>query len=380
MIGDEIKFRKEGNGFGIMEKNSRKKTGKINQLAGILRQDFSNSLLKDGERVASAREIADRFKISIPTAHEVINQLVREGMLFRVRGSGTFIRRRKDHRSLRIALLDTPAMPVPKSLYDVFVSQINHIYDLLCSRNYQVQVISYFDLREPRSALDLLRSFDGLMVANTYVDDYTLPLLQKCGIPFVVFHHNYQIDRPFCQVFGDMTIGMEEALELVSPGRLNQAIVFTEHTPTGDALTRQWLAALKNRGIESGQVKTVTIDLTRRSSECYKYIRVYGKAAAEGIILTATDGLAYNLINAFMLENYQPGKDFHLISCGNREAQGFRFADEPMITSIGVSEEQTINETVKLLLRLIDEPSDCIYHIRIPSRLVIRKSFTGQNQ
>ena len=380
MITDEIKFRKEGNGFGIMEKNSRKKTGKINQLAGILRQDFSSSLLKDGERVASAREIADRFKISIPTAHEVINQLVREGMLFRVRGSGTFIRRNKEHRGLRIALLDTPSMPVPQSLYNVFVAEIDHIYNLLCSRKYQVQVIPYFELRNRVSALELLKSFDGLLVAKTYLDSYSFPLLRESGVPFVVFRHNYQLDQPCCQVFGDMTTGMNDALDRVSPPLLNDPVIFTECTSTGEALCRQWKEALWKRRGENSAVETVTIDLYRRSQECYKYVRVYCGKLAGRLILTTTDGLAYNLIDAFMLENYQPGKDFQLISCGNREAQGFRFADEPMITSIGVSEEQTINETVKLLLRLIDEPSDCLYHIRIPSKLVIRKSFTGQNQ
>ena len=363
-----------------MEKTARKKTGKINHIAGILRQDFSSSLLKDGEKVASAREIALRFKISVPTAHEVVNLLVREGLLYRVRGSGTFIRRDKNHQTLRIGLLDIPPVPVPQSLNEVFLAQIDHLYKLLCSRNFQVQIIPYFELVNRPAALEILRSFDGLLVANSYLDRYTIPLLRECRIPFVVFRHNYQIEEPFCQVFGDLTTGMDEALKLVPPALLSRPVIFTEQTPNGEAMSRLWKESLLRHGVKPEQIETVTVNINRRSMECHKYVRVYCRNLMQRIILNTTDGLAYNLIEAFMLENFQPGKDFHLISCGNREAQGFRFADEPMITSIGVPEEKVINEAVKLLLRLIEEPSDCVYHIRIPSELVIRKSFTGQNQ
>ncbi len=363
-----------------MGKIGTKKTGKINHIAGILRQEFSSSLLKDGERVASAREIASRFKISVPTAHEVINLLVREGLLYRIRGSGTFIRRNKEHSGLRIALLDTPSMPVPQSLYNVFVAEIDHIYKLLCSRKYQVQVVPYFELRNRVPALELLKSFDGLLVAKTYLDSYSFPLLCESGVPFVVFRHNYQLEQPCCQVFGDMTTGMNDALDRVSPPLLKDPVIFTECTSNGEALCRQWKEALWKRRGDNSPVETAAINQYRRSQECYKYVRVYCGKLVGRLILTATDGLAYNLIDALMLENYQPGKDFQLISCGNREAQGFRFADEPMITSIGVSEEKIISESIKLLLRLIEDPSDCLYHVRIPSELVIRKSFTGQNQ
>ena len=363
-----------------MEKTARKKTGKINHIAGILRQDFSSSLLKDGEKVASAREIALRFKISVPTAHEVVNLLVREGLLYRVRGSGTFIRRDKNHQTLRIGLLDIPPVPVPQSLNEVFLAQIDHLYKLLCSRNFQVQIIPYFELVNRPAALEILRSFDGLLVANSYLDRYTIPLLRECRIPFVVFRHNYQIEEPFCQVFGDLTTGMDEALKLVPPALLSRPVIFTEQTPNGEAMSRLWKESLLRHGVKPEQIETVTVNINRRSMECHKYVRVYCRNLMQRIILNTTDGLAYNLIEAFMLENFQPGKDFHLISCGNREAQGFRFADEPMITSIGVPEEKVINEAVKLLLRLIEEPSDCVYHIRIPSELVIRKSFIGSGQ
>ena len=361
-------------------KEKRKKDGKISRIAGILRQDFSSALLKDGERVASAREVASRFNISIPTAHDAINQLVKEGLLYRVKGSGTFIRRDKRHSSLRIALLDAPAMPVPQSLYDVFVAEINHIYDLLCSRRYQVQVISYFELRDRAKALELLRSFNGLLVANTYLDRYSFPLLRESGIPFVVFRHYYEIPLPCSQVYGDLTCGMEEALTQVSPDRLENPVIFTENTATGAAVGRLWQNVLQKQGIAPEQTEPVVIDFNRRSHECYKYVRVYYKKLTERLILAATDGLAYNLIDALLLEGYQPGRDFQLISCGNREAQGFRFADEPLISSIGVPEEKIINEAVKMLLMLIENPSDCIYHSKIPSRLVIRKSFTGRVQ
>lgn len=329
--------------------------------------------------MASAREVASRFGISLPTAHEIINQLVKEGLLYRVRGSGTFIRRDKTRDSLRIALLDMPVRAVPQSLYHVFEEEINHIYNLLRSRNFQVQIISYFELRNRVQALELLRSFDGLLISFTYLDQYSFPLFQESKTPFVVFLHSYEIDQPCSQVYADFLPGMMEALKLVVPSRRENPVIFTETNVSCQASCDLWKKSLQNFGIPSEKIETVVIDYLRRSFECYKYVRVYHEKLAKKLILTSSDGLACDLIAAFMLENYQPGKDFHVISCGDREAQGFRFSDEPMITSIGVPEKQIINEAVKLLLRLIESPSDCIYLTKIPSRLTIRKSFTGQD-
>ena len=348
------------------------KTGKIKKTADILRRELTASSLPHGTRYASAREIAGRFSLSLPTAHEVLKTLVDEELLYRVRGSGTFIRQCSSEKTYNIALLDMPAMPVPQSLYDVFAARIEHMIEALRRRNCQVKVIPYYELREEKNALELLRSFDGLLVANTYLDAYSKKLFSDSGVPLVVFGHSYELQVPFSQVFDNMIQGMCDTLAEIPLSILKTAVIFTEN----NNLVSLWKEALAGQGVDTNKTEVITIDLKKRSLECYKNVRVHCKRLEQRLILTTTDGLAYNIIDAFILEGLQPGRDFHLISCGDREGLGFRFAEKPMITSIGANEELLMSEAVDLLLRRIENPSGVVYQARIPTYLVYRKSFT----
>ena len=349
-----------------------KKTGKIEKTAFLLRQELAASTFIPGSRYFSAREIAERFGLSRPTAHEVLNLMVRENLLYRVRGSGTFVRSCQLPQQYRIALLDTPAMPVPQSLYEVFAARIDRMTEELQKHHCQVQVISYFELRDPVRALELLRSFDGILSANTYIDPYSIELFQTAGKPLVVFGHFYEMPIPFSQVFGDMLIGMRKALSMLPGSLLKNAIIFTENP----ILAKLWQQCLSEFGVDTDKLEVVTIDLQKRSLECYKYVRVHCKSLVQKIILTTTDGLAYNIIDAFMLEGYHPGKDFALISCGDRESQGFRFAEKPLITSVGIEEKKIISQAIQVLLMQIKNDPEVIHQARIPSHLSVRESFT----
>ena len=353
----------------------RKKVNKISKTASILRDEFSESHLKDGDRVASAKQIAERFGLSVPTAHEAIKLLVSEGLLYRVRGSGTFIRRGNVHKNYRIALFDTPPAHVPESLHNVFSEAIDNMIESLHSHGCITQLMPYYELRDKNTALAMMQNFDGMLISNRYVDPNTLPLFQASGIPFVVFGHFYEMPHHCSQVFGDMRYGMKEALAMIPSLESREIVIFAENTITSEILSQQWSLCAQEAGIAAKNIETIVIDLKKRSQECYKQIRVYCKSIARKVILTTTDGLAYNIIGAFTLEDHVPGKDFVLISCGNREGQGFRFADEPIISSIDVPQDRMIHESVRLLLQLIQTPSDVIYQARIPSQLVIRKSF-----
>ncbi len=143
-------------------------------------------------------------------------------------------------------------------------------------------------------------------------------------------------------------------------------------------LALQWRKNLIRAGVPEKNIETFQINVFRRSAECYRYVRVYCRSLAEKLILTATDGLAYNLIDAFALEGMQPGRDFQLISCGNREGQGFRFMADPVITSVDPMEATVTREAVKLLMMKIENFSACDYIVRIPSGLAVRKSFNRE--
>lgn len=88
------------------------------QLAQILRQRISNETYTPGSRLPSEAALARNFGVSTMTARQAVGVLVEEGLLRRVQGSGTFVRRLEISSSsfgldaLRNVLLDQDQLEV----------------------------------------------------------------------------------------------------------------------------------------------------------------------------------------------------------------------------------------------------------------------------
>lgn len=61
------------------------------QLENILREEISSGKWKSGQRFYSERELDEKYGLSRMTVRAVVNQLVADGLLYRVQGKGTFI-------------------------------------------------------------------------------------------------------------------------------------------------------------------------------------------------------------------------------------------------------------------------------------------------
>jgi DNA-binding transcriptional regulator YhcF (GntR family) len=81
----------------------RRPAGEIDRVRGTLRTMVSDELRRAGQRFGSARYISQRFKVSYQTAHRLLVELERDGLIIRRAGSGSYIAGQK--KSLRSALL-----------------------------------------------------------------------------------------------------------------------------------------------------------------------------------------------------------------------------------------------------------------------------------
>ena len=120
-----------------MSLNSQSPLPLYQQLASRLRQSIANGELGEREKIPSETILAERYGIGRPTVRQATDLLVREGVLQRRRGSGTYVlpqSRRIDLFSLagtsaalrqsqvdsRIELLDPPELLETGSLPPVF--------------------------------------------------------------------------------------------------------------------------------------------------------------------------------------------------------------------------------------------------------------------
>lgn len=353
------------------------KRNKIQKVADILRDEISDIHLKHGQRISSATDIARRLNVSTPTVHAAEKILVREGLLYRIQGSGTYIRKDGHSKRLSIGLLESDVIgPVAESMHQAIKLQISNTLTSLRSWGYTVQLFPYQELLDEKSALEKLKFLDGVLISRNYVDPYTLELLKKTRKPFVIFRQLTEYNFPVPQVCIDLLPGMRLTLKHVRKSEIQNPVIFCE--PHSWNVAYLWKQALMEQGVSGENIQIVELDSLSLANECYRYVRVYCRKMQNTMIFTTQDGIAANLISALTLEDMHPGRDYRLVSCENRESQGFRFAPEPLISSVYAPVEKVTSEAVKLLRYLIDYPTDCIHVVRIPAELEIRRSMLNR--
>ncbi|PBC79043.1 GntR family transcriptional regulator [Streptomyces sp. TLI_235] len=62
------------------------------QVADALREEIRSGKLQPGQKLPSARQLADRFKVAVMTASSGVRVLREEGLVSSTQGRGTFVR------------------------------------------------------------------------------------------------------------------------------------------------------------------------------------------------------------------------------------------------------------------------------------------------
>jgi GntR family transcriptional regulator len=63
------------------------------QLEGLLRHQIIEGRWQPGHRVPSEKELCEHYAVSRTTVRQAVQKLVVEGLVFHVKGKGTFVRK-----------------------------------------------------------------------------------------------------------------------------------------------------------------------------------------------------------------------------------------------------------------------------------------------
>ena len=144
---------------------------KYRQVVEWVRDNIENGTLKSGDRLMSEMELSEQFGVSRQTIRHATGELVNEGLLTRVKGSGTYIGGAaepalpKREKTMTIAVVST--------FYEsyIFPDTLKGIERVLSQNDYMMQV-TFTDNRLYREEA-ILRSIlekdniDGLIVEPT---------------------------------------------------------------------------------------------------------------------------------------------------------------------------------------------------------------------
>lgn len=347
---------------------------KSEAIAMALQAEFLGCSLPAGALVSSTRDIAERYRVSPLTAHKALQRLVDLGLLFRIRGSGTYLKR-SCQKTARIGIADCSITWLYNKAMEQTQNQIiNHCLDYLSERNYTVQSISYAELANDRTAPKLLAELDGMLLSYNYLDEKLLSHINGCPFPIVLYRHEFVDPHPLSQVIYDFEPGMREALQQLRLSPEDPPVLIYEATPSSLARKRIWLEQLAKVGVSEKQVMMHEIQYNNRMVECFRLARVYGQRFKGRLVITCTDDIAASLISAMAPEGLQHGRDYRLLSIGNSEQYGFKHFQQPDVASIDMPMKSIAEESCKLLIRQMEEPSSCQHIVRIPSHFIMRSS------
>ncbi|MBQ6596145.1 MAG: LacI family DNA-binding transcriptional regulator, partial [Lentisphaeria bacterium] len=91
-------------------------------------------------------------------------------------------------------------------------------------------------------------------------------------------------------------------------------------------------------------------------------------------VFSTSDVVSFSMLEGFREKNLTPGKDFQLLCYDNLEGGLVPREQEPVLSTIDAPRVRIGERAAELLLDRIGKPMDETVIIRIPTKLVIRKT------
>jgi GntR family transcriptional regulator of arabinose operon len=171
-------------------------TPKYIRLKEFIKTGIQQGELKPGEKIPSENELASRFGISRHTVRQALGEMVNEGWLSRIQGSGTFVSRSLGQQKDRSRIIGV----ITTYLDDYIFPGIIRGMDNVLSRQGYSMILSHTDNKIEREAACLSgmmrKNVDGFIIEptksalpNPNTDLYEE--LERKGIPYIFINGFY---------------------------------------------------------------------------------------------------------------------------------------------------------------------------------------------
>ncbi|OGV32482.1 MAG: hypothetical protein A2020_02200 [Lentisphaerae bacterium GWF2_45_14] len=358
---------------------------RVKDLAKILRDEIESSNLPADAPIMSARELAGKHGTSALTANRALCVLVEEGLLYRVRGSGSFVSGNevKTHKRLRIGI----AFPIPEgdreSLEVAFEVYPKKISEKLHFLGHETINLSYYDMQDHKYVREYVSKLDGLIVSHGCIDGKTFPLLEKANSNIVAVQ-NEEVSHYSChQVVPDLRTGFRDAL-LHLMERDCAKIYIASCNPEGHHKYRIKVIykIAEEIGIPAEKIELIASkrplgDLGRMSGQ--KMGReLIGKSRPLSIF-SLSDFTSFGIIDVVLANKLKLGVDISLVSFDDLEGFGLLPFEKPIVSSITNPKDKITSEAIKIMLSSIDRNDGLAHIVRVPTTFIPRKSSTGKD-
>lgn len=291
--------RKQGREPSHLEKKSTKYQELIDYVYNLI----DDGTLKSGDRLFSENELSAMFHISRQTVRRAIGELEENGVVKRIRGSGTYIgdnRQENLKKRNRIAVVTTYVDSY------IFPKTIQGIEKVLSEHGYFVQIaFTNNTLEREKSVLEDMISQDdvaGVIVEGTKSglpnpNLFLYRKLMKRRIPILFFNTFYpELDVPHVSL-NDVEAGSKAVQFLIEKGHKDIGAILKLDDGQGRLRYLGYLNAMEAAGIPVKDSRMIWIDTeeSRQLSLCMD--RILSRLEGCSAVLCYNDQVAFQLIH-----------------------------------------------------------------------------------
>ncbi len=353
------------------------------QLTTYFRERILNGRLAEGTRLPTELELAAEHQISRDTIRRALSQLVEEGLLERVQGRGTFVRR----ATVIPAVETTPASekriaiilnrpPTAQLNMDILIS----VEQILKLNGYHVS-FTYAEEDQDQQSRDIARfradHVKGLIifpVSDTSYDE-TIWRLQEERFPLVLIDRYYP-DLQIDYVGPDNVNGGYRATEhllILGHQRIGFCHSHVETLQTTSVRDRWegYRKAMEEYGIAYDESLIVPNKVVSKADALKSYVELLQRPDRPNAIFAVNDLVALDVLQAARLCNLRVPEDVALVGFDN-----LNFAPHvhPPLTTIAQPLADIGLRAGSLLINRIEGQVSAPKHIELPTHLIVRDS------
>lgn len=349
---------------------------KYQALINYINQQIEAQVLCPGDKLPSENELSEQFGISRQTVRKAIGVLEEDGVVRRVKGSGTYLsydRRENPGQRNSIAVVTTYVESY------IFPKTIQGIEKVLFDSGYSVQIsFTNNTLEREKSILeDLLSREDvaGVIVEGTKsglpnpnISLYRQLIARKVPVLFINTFYP-ELDVPHVSL--DDVAAAEKAVQyLIERGHRDIGAILKLDDGQGRQRYLGYLSAMEAAGLTVTDSRLVWIDTDESKQLAYCTEKILNRVESCTALLCYNDQIAFQLIRILSGKGIRVPEDVSIISIDDSD---LALHSEVPITSLPHPKEKLGEKAAEILLQMINgKKKDLTYEFG--TRVVERES------
>lgn len=329
---------------------------KYQALINYIKEQIATEAWCPGDKLPSENELSEQFGISRQTVRKAIGVLEEEGVVRRIKGSGTYLsydRRENLEQRNSIAVVTTYVESY------IFPKTIQGIEKVLFDSGYSVQIsFTNNTLEREKSILEDLLSRDdvaGVIVEGTKsgLPNPNIPLYRQLlarKVPVLFINTYYpELDVPHVSL-NDVAAAKKAVQYLIDHGHRDIGAILKLDDGQGRLRYLGYLSAMEAAGYPVTDSRMVWIDTDEAKQLAYCTEKILNRVEACTALLCYNDQVAFQLIRILTQKGIKVPEDVSIISIDDSD---LALHSEVAITSLPHPKEKLGSKAAEVLLQLI---------------------------